>query len=185
KKRGKRKPPVHVKKAAIKKSAVKKSAKKPRVRKAARPGKGVAPKRGPRKASQKPRDTRPPTAKRGRSPAAGEQPKSTRTASVNVHAAMDESVVVNTLAKVDVTVSREAIKKALGATAAGDSAVVELDRKILVRIVPKINFSISPDESAVEIDVPAPGKPKALSFSVKATDLGDGEVWISFRQGGV
>jgi hypothetical protein len=107
--------------------------------------------------------------------------KETATGACHFHAAMRDAVVVNTNAEVGVTIAREAIAKALGATAAGAAATVDLAQQLRIRVIPKQNFRVV-GEDARDVDPPAAKKPIALSFTVCATDLGDGEVWVSVQQ---
>ena len=100
------------------------------------------------------------------------------------HAEMDREVVVKHVTTVEVQASREIIDKALNEAAAGGKAEVAADRKLLIQAIPKKNFELQ-DEGREEIDPPAPGKPQTLYFDVRATDEGDGEVWIVVRQGQV
>ena len=97
---------------------------------------------------------------------------------------MDREVVVKHVTTVEVQASREIIDKAINEAAAGGKAEVAADRKLLIQAIPKKNFELQ-DEGRAEIDPPAPGRPQTLYFDLRATDEGDGEVWIVVRQGQV
>jgi hypothetical protein len=102
------------------------------------------------------------------------------------HAEMDGEVVVKHVTTVEVQASRELIARATGEAAAGDKAPVNPDRKLLIQAIPKKNFELKDEsEGREEIDPPAPGKPQTLYFDLRATDEGDGEVWVVVRQGQV
>jgi hypothetical protein len=97
---------------------------------------------------------------------------------------MEQDVVINRPATVEVTVSRELIGRLVRATAAERAAEVDPNRKLLIQVLPKINFE-SMDEGWVEIDPPQPGIPQQLYFMVRATHAGDGELLVVARQGQV
>jgi hypothetical protein len=65
-----------------------------------------------------------------------------------------------------------------------ESAVISVatDKKITVRLIPKLNFQVI-DDSRVDVDVPEPGKPLELCFGLMPTKLGEGEAVVSFCQG--
>jgi len=96
-------------------------------------------------------------------------------------AEMDDEVVVQQIASIEVTLSRELINAARAAFAA-TAVPVAVNRKLILDLVTKKNFENAGD-SRIEVTVPAPGGPETVIFDVKATDLGDGEVWIRLRQG--
>ena len=100
------------------------------------------------------------------------------------HAEMDQEVVINRPVNVEVTVSRELIGQLVGAAAAAGRAEIDPERKLLIQVLPKINFE-SMDEGWAEIDPPQPGTPQRLQFMVRATHASDGEIWIIARQGQV
>ena len=104
------------------------------------------------------------------------------TATCHFHARMADAVVVNTNATVEVSVSREMIEATRGPTSALAEAAVDLGQKLRVRIAPKLNFK-SVGDGFKDIDPPESKKPIKLGFTVGATDLGDGEVWVIVQQG--
>ncbi len=99
-------------------------------------------------------------------------------------AEMEQEVTIKKPVTVEVTVSREMIGAILHAAAAEGKAEIDPTRKILVQVLPKLNFQ-SVDDDYVEIDPPAPGAPQQLYFILKGTHEGDGEVWVIARQGQV
>jgi hypothetical protein len=103
------------------------------------------------------------------------------TETCHFHAKMADAVVVNTNAEVDVTVSREMIEAARGPTSALAEATVDLAEQLRIRLVPKQNFKVVGDAFR-DIDPPGTKKPIKLAFAVGATDLGDGEVWVTVQQ---
>ena len=99
-------------------------------------------------------------------------------------AEMDQEVLVKRPARVDVLVSRELIDQVIDSTAAEGRAKIDPKRKIFIQVLPKVNFE-SVDKGWTEIDSPQPGAPQPLSFMVKATHVGEGEIWVVVRQGQV
>jgi hypothetical protein len=94
---------------------------------------------------------------------------------------MDDEVVVNQATTIDVTIAREVIGGYVSPGAREVSARAEVARKISVQAIPRSQFKIL-GEDRYEIDVPAPDKPWSGSFDVKATAVGDGEIWIVLSQ---
>ncbi|HUE89314.1 MAG TPA: CHAT domain-containing protein [Vicinamibacterales bacterium] len=99
-------------------------------------------------------------------------------------AEMNDEVIVQHVATVEVTVSREMLASRDGAASDTASSVeVEAGGKLIVQIVPKANFTLAvPGEDREEIDVPAPGEPTSLYFDLRAMHAGQGEVWVIIRQ---
>ncbi|MFZ5878309.1 MAG: DUF7379 domain-containing protein [Chloroflexota bacterium] len=110
--------------------------------------------------------------------------KSAPAITCHFRAEMDQEVLVKRPATIEVLVSREVIGQALHAAAAEGRAEIDPSRKLYVQVLPKVNFE-SLDEGWTEIDPPAPGEPQQLYFLVRATDPGNGEVWVIARQGQV
>lgn len=96
-------------------------------------------------------------------------------------AEMEDEVVVGETTSVDVTLAREVIDavKAVRATGRAD---VQVDRKLIVELIPKKNFVVVGD-ARVEADLPEPGNPAPYIFDVKPTDAGEGEILVRIRQG--
>jgi hypothetical protein len=72
------------------------------------------------------------------------------------YAEMDEEVVVNRTATVEVIVSREVIERATGIASKTGEALIDESRKLIIQVFPKVNFE-SRDEGRAEIDPPPPG----------------------------
>ncbi|HWR50330.1 MAG TPA: TCAD7 domain-containing protein [Bryobacteraceae bacterium] len=119
-----------------------------------------------------------------RPPVAVAVPSTVASAPVTCHflAEIDSQVQVNHMATVEVSISRDLIAPLAGRTAATSSGQVDPARKIIVQVIPKVNFAMAGDTDRAEIDVPAPSEPVALYFDVKATNVGNGEVWAVVRQ---
>jgi hypothetical protein len=112
-------------------------------------------------------------------------PSSTETkheVTCHFRAEMDQTVVVGRRTTVEVLVSREVIGQVLGPAADEGQAEVDLSRKLMIQVLPKVNFE-TVDEGWVEIEPPQPGVPQPLYFQLKATHEGGGEVWMIARQG--
>ena len=97
---------------------------------------------------------------------------------------MPEEVELAKVTTVEVTISREAIEKVTGPAAAAGTGDVDPSRKLILQLLPKVNFD-AVGESRAELDVPAPGQPKQCYFDVQPTNEGDGEIWVVIRQGQV
>ena len=98
-------------------------------------------------------------------------------------AEMDDELVLDKVASVEVVVSREEIERGTRASAGG-SAVADPARQIIVQVIPRANVD-NEDEGRAAIDVPAPGQPARLLFDIRATHPGDAEVDVVARQGQV
>jgi CHAT domain/Ternary complex associated domain 7 len=99
-------------------------------------------------------------------------------------AQMEKEVVVKRVTTIEVELSRELIADVVEEAVSRGEAVVDPSRKLLVQAIPKQNLEPVGD-CREEVDLPAPGVKKALYFDVRATNLGEGEVWIVVRQGQV
>ncbi len=99
-------------------------------------------------------------------------------------AEMDQEVGIKKPATVEVTVSREIIGQLIHAAAGEEKAEIDPTRKLLIQVLPKVNFQ-SLDDGFEEIDPPSPGAPQQLYFILKGTHEGEGEVWVVARQGQV
>lgn len=104
-----------------------------------------------------------------------------------VHAEIDPSIIVNRVTTVEVTVSFKRLVEWLTSnTSQSGKAEVELDERIIFQVIPKTNFE-AVDNSRIELD------PKVISqseevettlyFDLRATHVGEGEVWVILRQG--
>jgi hypothetical protein len=92
---------------------------------------------------------------------------------------------VNRATSVEVIISREVIDRATGNVAAAAPGKVDPQRKLLVQVIPKAQFTVI-GEDRVELDPPAPGQQHPpLYFDLRATHTGEGEVWVVARQGQV
>lgn len=109
-----------------------------------------------------------------------------REAKVTCHfrAEMEEEVELAKVATVEVTISREAIERLGGPAAAVGSSDVDPGRKLILQLLPKVNFDAA-GESRAELEVPVAGEPKQCYFDVQPTNEGDGEIWVVIRQGQV
>lgn len=98
-------------------------------------------------------------------------------------AEMDAEVVIKRATTVAVTISREILEKIHNAGSATANAKVSLEKKILIRVIAKSNFIVD-DESdgRTEIDVPPLNQPQELYFDLRATEEGEGEIWVLIRQ---
>jgi hypothetical protein len=121
--------------------------------------------------------TRPVTRSGRTSPPPGPRKPSQPKITCYFHAEMDREVVVEHTATIEVQVSREAIERVGEHAVAQRKAKVSSDRKLLVQVIPKKNFELE-DEGRQKIDPPGPSAPQTLRFDVRATHLGDGEVWV-------
>jgi hypothetical protein len=99
-------------------------------------------------------------------------------------AEMDEEVIVNRVVTVEVIVSREVIGRLTGNVAKEGEAEVEPDRKLIIQVIPRKNFEVVGEER-VDVDPPSPNDPLRLYFDLRATHLGEGEIWVVVRQGQV
>ena len=105
------------------------------------------------------------------------------TANCHFGAQMDQVVDKGRATTVEVTISRETIEQARNVSAASQQVAIPLDVPLQVQVLPKKNFeTIGPDIPEQVVDPPAAGQPHQLVFSVRATDLGPGEVWVVVRQ---
>lgn len=113
-------------------------------------------------------------------PAELQQPPAT----CHVAAEMAPSVRQGAVTPLVVTLSREAIEKALSPTAASTPLAFEVDpeRKLLVDVIPKRGFVLEEDSEQDPVDLPAPGSPIDLYFRMRAVNPGKGEIRVVVRQ---
>jgi hypothetical protein len=104
------------------------------------------------------------------------------TATCHVLAAMDDTLTVDQVTTIEVTVSRETIVGAVGVAADEGTAGVAPDKRLIIQLLPKANLE-AVGESRVEIDVPATGDPTHVYFDVRPTDAGEARAWVVVRQG--
>ena len=100
----------------------------------------------------------------------------------HVRAEMESTLLLRRVTTIEVTVSREAIGGATGASARESAIIIDSGRKLIVQVLPKANVEVVGDDR-VEIDPPGAGEPQALYFDIRPTDLGQAEVWVVVRQG--
>ena len=112
------------------------------------------------------------------------QPMESASVTCHFQAEMDQVVAVGRLAPIEVQLAREELLAAVGPIAAGQVSRVRADQPLLVQVVPRVNFALV-DEAAryrVEVPVPAAGDPQTLTFILRATHAGEGEVWVQVFQ---
>ena len=103
-------------------------------------------------------------------------------ARVFVRGRMEPELVVDQPSTVEVVVAGEPIHHVERPTDRGGQAPVVTDQPLLVEVAGRVNLEVT-GRDRVEIPVPAPGEPRLLLFEVRATDQGDGELWVIVRQG--
>jgi hypothetical protein len=102
------------------------------------------------------------------------------------HAEMDAEVILKGAATLVVTISRELIEALENQTSVKGAGEVSLGKKLLVQVLAKSNFMvIDESDGRSEIDVPEPNQPQELFFDLRATEEGQGEIWVVARQGQV
>ena len=104
-----------------------------------------------------------------------------------VEAAIDPKVVVNHTITIDVLVSLSQLEEWItSSTSQSSEAEIDKSKLLIVQVIPKTNF-IAVDEDGVEIDPKAlaqgPKQRATLYFDLRATHVGEGEVWVTLRQG--
>lgn len=112
------------------------------------------------------------------------QPVESASVTCHFRAEMDQVVAIGRLASVEVQLAREELLAAASPTTANQSAEVQADQSLLVQVIPRVNFALV-DEAAryrVEVPVPAAGNPCTLTFNLRATHAGEGEVWVQIFQ---
>jgi hypothetical protein len=107
-------------------------------------------------------------------------------ASIQCHfyAEMPGTVTLGEDASLLVSVSRELIKAAAGMAKAAETAEINPSRRIILDARARQNFAVVGSARA-EIDPPAAGETADVYFSLRPTDLEEGEVWVTARQGQV
>ena len=98
-----------------------------------------------------------------------------------VHAEMDNHVVVQRVTTIEVIVSNDVIEFINSATAKSQKIKIDRFKSLIVQVIPKVNFE-SVGESRIEIESNSLETPQHLYFDLRPTHLGEGEVWIVFRQ---
>lgn len=100
----------------------------------------------------------------------------------HVYAEMPGTVRLGEDTSLLVSVSRELIQAAAGMATGSGAADVDPNRRIILDLRARRNFVVVGALRA-EFDPPAPDHPQDRYFTVRATDPGDGEVWVTARQG--
>jgi hypothetical protein len=109
-------------------------------------------------------------------------PSGVATFPVHVHAEMSERPVLERPAMLHVTVPREALDRARGATSALGTGTVRDDEVLTVQVVPRRNCRpIGPDRTT--IDVRSMGQTAEIDFEVEGLAPGEAELWVVARQG--
>ena len=108
-------------------------------------------------------------------------PPPTDPAFCHVHAEMDERVIVQRVTTVEVIVSREALDHITSAASQGGTIELHAEQRLIVQVIPKTNFIVVGTDR-LEVDPPEKDKPHLLYFDLRATHMGDGEVWVVLRQ---
>ena len=105
-------------------------------------------------------------------------------ASIQCHfyAEMPGEVKLGEDATLLVSVSRELIQAAADKVTAGGTAAIDPERNIILDVRARENFIVVGMPRA-EIEPPAPDDQKDVFFTVRATDLDEGEIWVTARQG--
>ena len=98
------------------------------------------------------------------------------------HAEIQEEIIVKRVATVEVRVSRELIEPIFENSVKTAKTDVDPQKKLVIQVIPKANFELL-GENRVEIDPPQLEKPETLYFDLRATNTGEGEIWIVARQG--
>jgi hypothetical protein len=99
-----------------------------------------------------------------------------------LNASMPGSLVIGQAESVTVVVSREALERLSGPTAASAETTVDYRTKLVVQVVGRENVRVV-GPSRVDLD-PAQLDPSVtLLFDIEGTNAGGGEVWVLLRQG--
>lgn len=97
----------------------------------------------------------------------------------HMHAAMDEELPVQSIATLEVTLSRDLIARESGISGSGQ---VRTDKKLIIQALARKHCDLEGSDRC-EIDVPAEGDEASVFFEIKALHEGIGEVDIFARQG--
>jgi len=98
-----------------------------------------------------------------------------------VHTEMDTHVIVQRVTTVEVIISKDAIEFVTSATAKNQSIQIDALKTLIVQVIPKLNFE-SVGDTRFEIELLNLETPQHLYFDLRPTHLGEGEVWVIFRQ---
>jgi formylglycine-generating enzyme required for sulfatase activity/uncharacterized caspase-like protein len=98
-----------------------------------------------------------------------------------VHAEMDDHVLVQRVTTVEVILSKYAIEFVNSATAKSKKIRIDDLKSLIVQVIPKLNFE-SVGDTRTEIEFLSLETPQHLYFDLRPTHLGEGEVWVVFRQ---
>jgi hypothetical protein len=101
----------------------------------------------------------------------------------NLHAEMDDEVLLNHAATLSVLISREKIEREQGSASVTGQGAFAAGRKLIVELLVQSKFVfIGNDTGRREIDLPKPGNPLELLFDLKATEAGESSIIIIARQ---
>ena len=85
---------------------------------------------------------------------------------------MDQTLVVDRTASIEVIVSREAVGGPIHEAAAEGAAEVDPGRRLIIQVLPKASVEVV-GESQIEIDIPATGQPTTVYFDLRPTNSGE------------
>lgn len=97
------------------------------------------------------------------------------------YAEMDTHVIVQRVTTVEIIISKEAIEFVSSVTAKSEQIQVDPLKALIVHVIPKVNFE-SVGDARIEIDLLSLETPQRLYFDLRPTHIGEGEVWVVFRQ---
>ena len=102
-----------------------------------------------------------------------------------MHAEMNPEIKTGKTVDLVVTVSRDIIEKVSTEVSQKGTFLADTNKRLIISVIAKKNVEIV-DESGGRAEIDLPGKePEEIYFSVKGTEVGQGELWVIARQGQV
>lgn len=101
---------------------------------------------------------------------------------VHILARIDPEIAVDQVTSVQVIVSREQLPHVERLAEASGQASADPERTIQVEVIGRVNLRVEGRDRR-EVPIPPRGQPRLLLFDVRATHMGDAELWVVVRQG--
>jgi hypothetical protein len=98
-----------------------------------------------------------------------------------VHVEMDSEVLIQRVTTVEVKISNNLISIVNDSTSKSAEVKVDLSNSLIVQVIPKVNFE-NVGETRIEISPSDLEEQHNIYFDLRATHIGEGEIWVVFSQ---
>jgi len=98
-----------------------------------------------------------------------------------IHVEMDSEVLIQRVTTVEVKISNNLISIVNDSTSKSAEVKVDLSNSLIVQVIPKVNFE-NVGETRIEISPFDLEEQHNIYFDLRATHIGEGEIWVVFSQ---